>query len=545
MSAVESEVHNSAALAAIRAVHDMPFPAYAARFLKIRTKTRGIQPFVLNRGQLYVHDIAERQLSTRGFVRIALLKARQWGGSTVVQARYYRQVTQGPRGQRAFILTQDLKATRNIFNMTKRFHDNMDPRFRPYAPKPASTHLLFPKRDSSYGVSTAGSKATGRSDTIQFFHGSEVAFWPNAEDHLAGVMQAIPASGVGTESILESTAKGMGNVWHTTCINARKRLGEYEFVFVPWFWFDEYRAPIPPDMILTLEDEEYMTLHGLDLEQMAFRHMKIIGFGGGEKGRIKFMQEYPAIPEEAFSADVDGSYLEANLILRARRARVNPYGVKVMGVDPAWQGKDRFSVICRQGRKAWKAGQWSGLRHTQSLGKLVAIIRRERPAVVFVDSNGVGTGIVDPLIDLQQELGIRVVIVMGAESADDDTVYANKRQECAGRMKSWFEQDQPVQIEDRTGKTDAEREANLDSWQGDLTAPLLEYDANNRPRLESKQKMKARGVPSPDDFDALSVTFAFEVRASDHQPKPEDIDLPGYKRDEDGYRRRPPNWRAV
>ena len=68
----------------------MPFPEYSERFLKIRTKTQGIQPFKLNVGQLYLHRKAEIQMLKRGFVRIDLLKARQWGGSTYIQGRCYR-----------------------------------------------------------------------------------------------------------------------------------------------------------------------------------------------------------------------------------------------------------------------------------------------------------------------------------------------------------------------------------------------------------------------------------------------------------------------
>jgi hypothetical protein len=548
MSAEAEHIHvpDSAELAAIRAVHDMPFEAYAARFLKIRTKTQGLQPFRLNRGQLYIHEMAERQLRERQMVRIALLKARQWGGSTYIQGRFYRRITQGIRGQRAMITAHKADASANIFRMTARFHNGMDPRFRPYSRGAGLNKLVFPKRDSSYGVTTAGGESIGHSDTIQMFHGSEFALWPDPEEAMKGVFNTVPNGG-NTEIWLESTGRGMGNAWHTTCMNARKGLGDFEFAFVPWFWFEEYERDPPKDMILSPEDEEYMEVFGLNLRQMAFRHLKILEQGGGMQGRAAFAQQYPSTPEEAFSADIEGSYISALAVLKARRARVQPYGIKVMGIDPAWQGKDRFSVVTRQGRKATKVGQWQGLRTTRSVGKVIQLIRQEKPAVVFVDSNGVGVGVVDPLLDMQKELGCRVVIVMAQETADDEDQYGRKWQECWGRMKNWFDQDQPVQLEDRTGKTEQEREASLDAWQGDITNPQVEYDVNNRPRRESKQKMKTRKVPSPDDGDALSLTFAFEV----HTPPgttsvtPEATEIRGYKRDEDGARRPPPNWRAV
>jgi hypothetical protein len=68
-----------------------------------------------------------------------------------------------------------------------------------------------------------------------------------------------------------------------------------------------------------------------------------------------------------------------------------------------------------------------------------------------------------------------------------------------GRVLEWLQMDQPVQIDDR------------DDLQRDLTVLQLEYDRANRPRPESKQKLKARKLPSPDHFDSLALTFAYDV----------------------------------
>src|SRR5262249_59464457 len=94
--------------------------------------------------------------------------------------------------------------------------------------------------DSGYKVGTAGTKAVGRSSTIQLFHGSEVAFWPFADTHAAGVMQAVPNE-KDTEIILESTANGIGNFFHQTWRNAEAGKNDYIAIFVPWYWSEEYR----------------------------------------------------------------------------------------------------------------------------------------------------------------------------------------------------------------------------------------------------------------------------------------------------------------
>ena len=75
---------------------------------------------------------------------------------------------------------------------------------------------------------------------MQFFHGSEVAFWPNAAAHAAGILQAIPDE-VGTEVFKESTANGVGNYFHKEWQDAESGLSDYIAIFVPWFWSEEYR----------------------------------------------------------------------------------------------------------------------------------------------------------------------------------------------------------------------------------------------------------------------------------------------------------------
>jgi hypothetical protein len=525
---VDQTIDDDAGLRVLQHVLDLPMEAYAKQYLKIRTKSKGIKPFEFNVGQRYLDEVAERQMKVRGYVRIILLKARQWGGSTYVEGRFYRKITQGERGLRAQIVTQSKDASSNIFGMAQRFHNEMDPRLRPYSGRSNVTQLVFPKRDALYQVGTAGSLNIGRSDTIQMLHASEFAFWPNADSHLSGVFQTVPTQGPGSEIWIESTGMGMNNEFYTQVDLARKRLSEYEFVFVPWFWFDEYKATPRGDLEehLTEEDRKYQEIFGLSDEQMAFRFLKIIEFGGGTRGRERFKTEYPTTPEDAFSTTGEGSYIDVLHVARARKNVIkDPFGPRIMGIDPAWLGKDRFSVHMRQGRKAWIAGEWQGKRTTQSVGKCIQIIKREKPQIVFVDAIGVGAGVVDQLTEIQETLGCRVVTVMASEDADDDRLYGNKREEMAGRLNEWLQMDLPVQIDDR------------DDLQRDMTALQLEYTADGRPRPESKQKFKVRTkgkAPSPDHFDSLCLTFAYDVAALA-------LGRAGSEVDPD----RPINWRAT
>ena len=172
-------------------------------------------------------------------------------------------------GLRVFILSHEDQATKNLFEMVERFHDQMDERIKP------STGVA----NASEFISTSSTPATrwnrrnkgvGRSATLQLLHGSEVAFWPFAAAHAAGVLQAV-AEETGTEIILESTANGFGNVFHKMWRDAEAGAGNYIAIFVPWFWQDEYRQQPGEGSMLDAKEAEYAALYGLDVEQMAWR----------------------------------------------------------------------------------------------------------------------------------------------------------------------------------------------------------------------------------------------------------------------------------
>lgn len=533
----------SARIQVASAIARMSYPDYAERFLKIRTKTEGVKPFNMNVGQLYLHRKIEVQIAQRGFARVVLAKARQWGGSTYVQGRsYYRVAAKGTPGMRSFILTHHADATSNLFRMTHRFHLLMDPRIRPAANPPSQRQIVFPKLDSSYGVATAGSMAIGRSDTIQFFHGSEVAYWPNAEDHLTGALQAVPSKGIGTEVYLESTGNGMGNVFHQQFSLARAGLSDYEAVFVPWAWFPhkvngerEYSAPVS-GLDLTTADEEYAELWGLTEEQMQFRQDKIAEFGGGEAGRARFAVEYPMTPEEAFSKNVAGGYIEAKYVLLARRMlpfKASRYGPKILGIDPSWTGDDRFICWIRHGRYAKRVGRWSGLRAPQSVMRIKAIIEKEKPDVLTMDVGGLGGPMFDD-IALVAPPNLIMIPVLGGEQADDPERWPRKRAECYGRMRAWFEDPIGPCIDDATAKSEDERTAALEEIQGDITCILTDWDTRGRPIPETKKKTLSHS-PSPDNADSLATTFC-TVFGPDWKPQSHDAME---------HARRAVDWRAM
>lgn len=470
------------------------FEHYASANLYIRTKAGKVEPLVLNSAQKHIHEKLEEQLAKTGKVRALILKGRQQGCSTYVEGRFYHKVT-FRKGVRAFILTHEDDATKNLFEMAQRYHENSNINISTKSSN--ARELEFDKLDSGYRVGTAGNKAVGRSNTIQYFHGSEVAFWPHADEHAKGVLQAI-ADMPGTEVILESTANGIGNYFHSQWQLAESNQSEYIAIFVPWYWQDEYRKPVPEDFTRTDKEDELVDLFGLDNEQLMFRRAKIQELStNGTDGEASFKQEYPSTAVEAFQSTGGDSLISPDVVMKARKTKCDAIGPIVIGVDPARFGDDRTSIIYRRGRVAYGLKSYDKLDTMEVAGLVHMILKndtRKDICKVFIDVGGLGAGIVDRL----KELGYADVIkpVNSGEKPLDADRYYNKRAEMWGEMNKWLK-DGPVSIPD------------LDSLHADLCGPTYKFDSKTRLVLERKEDMKRRGLRSPDEGDALALTFAF------------------------------------
>lgn len=483
------------------------FDHYASRCLKIRTKAGAVEPLVLNQAQRYLHDRLEAQRARTGKVRALVLKGRQQGISTYIGGRYYWRVTHR-RGTRVFILTHEQSATDNLFGMANRYHEHCPALVKPATGAANAKELSFPNLDSGYEVGTAGTKAVGRSKTIQMFHGSEVAFWPFAATHFAAVIQAVPDL-EDTEIILESTANGMGGEFHERWQQAEAGIGDYEAIFIPWFWQDEYRREPPPGFTLDEEEAEYAAAHGLDLAQMAWRRAKVAEL----KDPLLFKQEYPATASEAFQTTGHDSFIKAEDVLRARKATCEAIGPLVIGVDPKRDGKDRFSIAWRRGRKVLKVeSDPAPIDTVRAAGKLKAIIDQDRPAKVFIDAGG-GAGMYDILVSWGEPYAsICTLVSFGSspimppkldEHGRPMAGPKNRRAEMWSLSRDWLTSEGGADIPDS------------DSLQTDACAPGYRHDPTTQQLvLESKEQMRVRSVRSPDEWDSIALTFAEPVNES-------------------------------
>jgi SAM-dependent methyltransferase len=485
------------------------FPFYASHCLKIVDKETGqLMPFIFNAAQVYLHEAIEEQKRRLGFVRKVIVKGRKQGCSTYVEGRFFHKATLIP-GSPVFILAHISDSTDELFRMAKRFYVNAPAPILPTVDKMNERRLEFNAINSSYGVGTAGSSQIGRGTTLRYFHGSECGFWEKADDIAAGILQAVPKA-PGTEIILESTPNGAGNWFHRKAMAGAAGEGDFETVFIPWYWQPEYRRPEPRDFSLTEEEEEIKRLFSLNNSQIYWRRLCISDEFSGDVWR--FRREYPNTLEEGFMSSGE-QLIRASYVLDARKSKVkDPFAPVVGGCDPA-RNNDRTVMILRRGREIISYKKYTTMDEMTCAGIIASEIEKYDVQKYFVDV-GCGYGTVDRL----KELGFGGIVtgVHFGSTASQSDIFANKRAEMADSVRQWFE-DGTVNIPDD------------DDFQADVVSipPLKQIGSRGRWALPPKDEIKVVLGRSSDIFDSLSLCFAYNVssRAALNRIKRAELDV--------------------
>lgn len=195
--------------------------------------------------------------------------------------------------------------------------------------------------------------------------------------------------------------------------------------------------------------------------------------------------------------------LIANSVVRTAQSRELPPAVDdgeplVMGVDPAPRG--RTVIRFRQGRdgRSIKPTVLTGADNIAIANKIVELANKYQPDGIVVDG-GNGTGVIDYL----KRLGVKVFEVWFGTSAENSAgEWATRGAELWGAMRDWL----------LTGYID-----NSPALFRDLTVRTWKYYGreDGKKILETKKNMAADGIPSPDDGDALALTFAVRLPRRD------------------------------
>lgn len=298
------------------------FYRYCKNNLYIKDKHAKIVKFVPNVAQRALIDYVLWCIQHDIPIRVIILKARQMGLSTAVEALIYWW-TATNKNITSVIIGHEEKSAKNLYMMFRRYYDNSNPLFKPNIKYNTRTDLSFERQDdngnqvglnSIIKTATAKNTAAGRSDTIQCLHASEVGEWENGEELVASIMQTVPDL-PRTMIFLESTAKGRGNYFHKEWRGAEKRENNFVPFFFPWWLMDEYEKHDDEPLGKLTEYEQFLK----ELIKKGY-HTEYADFDVPEwriDAKIKFyrrkskdfastpermFQEYPSTSHEAFIA---------------------------------------------------------------------------------------------------------------------------------------------------------------------------------------------------------------------------------------------------
>lgn len=205
----------------------------------------------------------------------------------------------------------------------------------------------------------------------------------------------------------------------------------------------------------------------------------------------------------------DAQFIDTERVIKAQKNI--PVVMKddplIVGVDMAWGGGDDNVIRFRRGNDARSIklirikGEFTRDPDVM-VGRLGEVLSQEYDGKkvdwMFVDS----AGIAGPVVYKLNQLGHKNVTEINFMADSPDPKYANMRAYMWGKVKDWL----PLGCIDNLHKGGA----NCDHCQleTDLVGPGFHHNRKVQVVLEDKESMKKRGIDSPDDGDALALTFA-------------------------------------
>jgi hypothetical protein len=310
--------------------------------------------FILNKPQLKLLFELEKMRLAGVPIRIILLKARQWGGSTLVQI-YMAWIQLFHRKDWNSMIVGDKKdKAHNIRAMYKLLADNHPAkvidgieRLVLQAWEGSQNFRQIKERGCIIGVGSVENPDAPAAFTFQMLHLSEVGLWKstpkvNAEEFIS-VLEGAFVEAPYTMMVKESTARGVGTYFHKAWQKAiAKKSGDVP-IFVSWFENpDDYNVPVKnvSQFVSTFDDYEWFLWEsGATVEHIAWYREKL----SNAPSKWQMQREYPTTAEEAFQST--GSRIFApDIVLNMRKFCKPPIAAGNLLAD-AGTGEDALKGI--------------------------------------------------------------------------------------------------------------------------------------------------------------------------------------------------------
>ena len=295
-----------------RFIYDFEFWAYMTSYISPKGGGEDIR-FMLNRAQrVYLTELEKLRMAGRP-INIILLKARQWGGSTLTQI-YMLWIQIIHRKNWNSVICGDVESQSNIVSgMLSKVVKNYPAwatggqklETKPFEGSTKTRQITYCQ--CLYSVGSAQKPDNLRSQNIAMAHLTEVGLWKETkgkkpEDLVQSIFGSIN-DGPYTVKVLESTAKGVGNYFHRTWLSAEKGKNSFTPVFIPWFIIDMYTEYIGYKNYFAFIDtmteyEHYLFSLGATLEAIAWYRTKKKDM----EEEWRMCSEYPSDPKEAFQS---------------------------------------------------------------------------------------------------------------------------------------------------------------------------------------------------------------------------------------------------
>lgn len=301
--------HEPLAWQQLRCRHD--FEYWCARCVTIKHKTTGCMvPFVLNAPQRRLAALLEADRRARRPMRVIMLKARQWGGSTLVQMYMAWMQCCVRRNWHSLICAHVKDTAAAIRGMYTRmlecyppdlWTEEAAPRFSPFERSINTREIAG--RGCRVTVGSAENQEAIRGSDYAMAHLSETAFWRDStrsspDDFIRAINGAI-ALVPDTLIVMESTANGVGSYFHNEWMRSREGRSDKHAVFVPWYEIEIYRLePSDPAALagsLTAAERD-LWQRGLCLDQINWYRHTLRAYSHP----ARMQAEYPGTDTEAF-----------------------------------------------------------------------------------------------------------------------------------------------------------------------------------------------------------------------------------------------------
>lgn len=295
----------------LRCRHD--FEYWAAKCCRIKDKnSRRIVPFILNRPQRRVVKLLEADRRAGRPMRMVILKARQWGGSTVVEMYMAWIQAVLATGCHAIVCGAEKTGTQVVLNlyadMLTHYPGELWEGDTPPRLKTSRGILQFEGRDNRIYLAASTNPNAVRGVDAALVHLTEAAYWkatPGKDpwDAVRAIYCSVAMAPM-TMIVMESTADGVGSFFHEEWLRAESGESGKRAVFVAWHEIKAYSLGFPSagearELWERMDSyERGLWEEGLTLEQIHWYNRRRREM----KDHSKMKSEFPSTAMEAFTS---------------------------------------------------------------------------------------------------------------------------------------------------------------------------------------------------------------------------------------------------